>query len=118
MTTLCATNKELLELRENLGCSQEKLSQLIGVSLRTVVRWEAGDSCPNFLGKEKIDNLIKILEAVKGIIKKGKEKEWFNMPHKELRNRTPLDILISTPGYEGVQKILNLLGSLEYGIPV
>jgi transcriptional regulator with XRE-family HTH domain len=34
--------KQLVELREKLGLSQQALSQLLGVSLQTVWRWEKG----------------------------------------------------------------------------
>lgn len=38
----------LKRLRDELDMSQEDFGRVIGVSVRTVSRWEAGDSTPTF----------------------------------------------------------------------
>ena len=39
--------KNISELRKNLGISQEKLSEEIGVSRQTISNWELGETYPN-----------------------------------------------------------------------
>ncbi len=41
-------NSPLKALRAELGMSQEDFGRSIGVSARTVSRWEAGDTLPTF----------------------------------------------------------------------
>lgn len=38
----------LKKLRDELGMSQEELARHLGISSRTVSRWEAGDNVPTF----------------------------------------------------------------------
>lgn len=38
--------KEIKELRDKLGISQERLAEMLGVSSRTIQNWEAGGTIP------------------------------------------------------------------------
>jgi DNA-binding transcriptional regulator YiaG len=46
------------ELREARALSQEALARLVGVSVRTVARWESGISQPSPLALEKLQQTI------------------------------------------------------------
>lgn len=107
-------NRQVHELREKFGCSQELMGHLIGVSGRTIARWEADQSGLSHLAKQRVDELKNILRKMEGIIQQGKEAEWLNTPNETLRDKTPLEII--TQGYEGIQEVSNLLGRLEWGI--
>lgn len=52
----------LKKLREELDMSQEEFGRHIGVSARTVSRWEAGDSTPTFTVAQmkSLDLLLKL----------------------------------------------------------
>lgn len=52
----------LTEIRTRLGMSQEDLSRKLGVSWRTIQRWESGLSKPTGLYKEKLERFIKRAE--------------------------------------------------------
>lgn len=47
-------------LREEQSLSQEALARLIGVSVRTVARWENGQSKPSPLAAEKLQRVAPI----------------------------------------------------------
>jgi len=46
--------KDIRSAREAQALSQEALARLIGVSVRTVARWESGISQPSTLAWEKL----------------------------------------------------------------
>ena len=52
----------LKKLRDELDMSQEEFGRHIGVSARTVSRWEAGDSTPTFTVKQMklLDHLLQL----------------------------------------------------------
>lgn len=52
------TGKEIREWRKQMGLTQERLAQLIGVSFQTVNRWERGIFKPSNLAIEKVQLLI------------------------------------------------------------
>ena len=106
---------ETLQLRENVGCSQEQLAHLIGVSVKTISRWEQKESHPSLLARQRIMEIQKVLQRTKELFKPGKAGEWLNMPNEILDGRTPLEELAQGP--EGIRRVLNLLNKLEWGIP-
>lgn len=47
MDTISASRNKLPEIRKNLGISQSKLASLIGITKRTLIRWEKSDQSPD-----------------------------------------------------------------------
>lgn len=109
-----AISKEIQDLRTVFGCSQEMMGRVIGVSGKTIARWESEENHPNFLAKQKIDELQIILIKMEGVIKKDKQSEWLNTPNEALAKKTPLEVIMQ--GRQGIQDVLHLLGRLEWGI--
>lgn len=60
------TRKRIKRLRQKLDMTQEEFAKYIGVSWRTVMRWESGDSQPSNLALEKIEKLEKKDESQNG----------------------------------------------------
>jgi DNA-binding transcriptional regulator YiaG len=56
------------ELRHQLDLSQEKFALRLGVSLRTVSRWENGQTKPSPLAMEKIANLQRQINGSRSVI--------------------------------------------------
>ena len=108
--------KDILTLRKKLGCSQEKLARIIGITSTTISRWENNKSIPSTLANKGIRELEKIIDKMDGVIKKGKEAEWLNTHHGELDNDTPLEVISKGP--EGAREVLGLLEGIEQGLPV
>jgi len=108
-------NKKIHTLRIKFGCSQEMLGHIIGVSGKTIARWEGDKNNPSFLAIQKVKELQTILDKMDGVIKKEMEKEWLNTPNESLGNKTPLEVI--GQGSSGIQEVLRLLGRLEWGIP-
>jgi putative toxin-antitoxin system antitoxin component (TIGR02293 family) len=106
--------KEICELRTKLNCSQETMARILGVSSKTVVRWEGNESHPSSLARQRLSELQKVVKKMQGVIKRGKEAEWLNSPNEALGGKTPLEEMMSGP--EGIGEVLHLLGRLEWGI--
>ena len=88
MSTLTKSkHNNIHELRLKFSCSQETMGHIIGVSGRTIARWEAHENHPTFLAREKITEMREILTKIQGVIKKGKESEWLNTPNESLGNK-------------------------------
>lgn len=54
---MVSLQKQLKTLRQRRAISQEELARLIGVSVRTVVRWEQGYSQPSPLALARLQAL-------------------------------------------------------------
>lgn len=109
-------NKNVTTLRKKYNCSQVVWARMIGISEKTVSRWETNKSSPSSLASNKIKEFDKILNKMKGVIKRGKESEWLNTPNDELNNNSPLEAILKGP--EGVQEVIDLLCRIEWGVPV
>lgn len=53
---------ETLQLRKEVKCSQERLARLIGVSVKTISRWEQEESHPSLLARQRITEIQKVLQ--------------------------------------------------------
>lgn len=101
-------------LRAALGLSQEALAQALGVSSRTVARWEEGAATPSSLAQTRLRLLAEIQEKARRLFK-GKEAEvWLRTPNPLLAGQAPLDRLRSPGGLEAVREFL---GRIEWDIP-
>lgn len=105
---------QVLATRSELGLSQEALAQTLGVSSRTVARWEDGAASPSPLAMARLRILAEIHQKVRKLFR-GKEAEaWLRTPNPMLAGQSPLEHLRAPGGIEGVR---DLLGRIEWGIP-
>ncbi|MBD1909220.1 MULTISPECIES: helix-turn-helix transcriptional regulator [unclassified Leptolyngbya] len=65
-------------LRQHLNLSQEKFAAQLGVSFKTVNRWENGHSLPSPMAMKLLEELLKSTgEAEKGLLQQDFSKgEW------------------------------------------
>lgn len=109
-----STHEQVLTIRAALGLSQEAMAQALGVSSRTVARWEESATRPSPLASSRLRLLAEIHEKARKLFK-GKEAEaWFQTSNPALGGQTPLERLRKAGGLEEVR---DLLGRIEWGIP-
>ncbi len=106
--------KEVKQIRSSLGCSQEILAGIIGVGTRTIVRWEHNETSPHQLAIEKMRRIEKLIQRLAEVFEHKEAIEWLNTANQSLEGRTPLKEIAYNP--EGIEKIINLLGTIEWGI--
>lgn len=104
----------LTRIREQLGLSQESLAQALGVSARTIVRWEGQTSIPSHLARDRVERLTELLRLAEQVFPQSSIAPWFSSRNPSLGGRTPLEVL-ATRG--GLDEIYHLLGRMAWGIP-
>lgn len=100
------------KLRASLGLSQEVLSNVLGVSVRTVVRWEREGDEPPPLERERLEWVSELVEIARTIMEDVDVGRWFRTPKAALGGRRPVDLLGSL---RGLQQIQRLLESIRWG---
>lgn len=75
--------ERLLEYRNSVGLSQEKLAEKIGITRQTISKWETNQSTPDF---DKIIPLCEVLGITTEELIKG-EKEEKNLKLEELKQK-------------------------------
>ena len=113
-TQIADVGEELHGLRKALGLSQEELARLLGVSNRTVSRWESCTGRPNSLTLGEIRRWQAVTERLKEVFKPAAVPRWFHSPNQALGDKTPLEVAAAPDGEE---ELLDILGQIEWGIP-
>jgi transcriptional regulator with XRE-family HTH domain len=93
------------ELRNLLGTSQEKFAQLIGVSFRTVSRWEHGAATPDPQVMRWLLRLYYIVQQYSSYDQKDLLR-WLTTPHHKFKNFPPVDLIGSEYGTSELQSWL------------
>ncbi len=95
------------ELRSRLSAhpdrpiSQQRLSQMLGVSISTVARWERGGT-PEIRFRHKLNRLTKILNEIGDVIYPEDRLEFFEKENPTLLGMRPIDLLDTNDGSHAV----------------
>ena len=87
-----------MTLRKKLDLSQEEMAHLMGVSMRTVARWETGGVEPEPLLQRKLCGLKLVVEALKNVGEAKDIVEWLETPEPRFHEQPPMDLLASAYG--------------------
>jgi transcriptional regulator with XRE-family HTH domain len=101
------------QLRQRLDFSQAAMAQVIGVSSRTVSRWEEGSTRPSGLAKEKLEKIEALVELIERYIKQEARAEWLQTPNPAFGGKSPAEVLQS-PG--GMDRLIEFFRRIEWGI--
>jgi DNA-binding XRE family transcriptional regulator len=102
------------ELRATLGLSQETLANILGVSWRTLARWEEGGGEPSKRVEEKLRKLRQCANSLSAAIQAERIPQWMHLPNEALGGNAPRDVLLED---EGIDRVARVAGWLEWGIP-
>lgn len=100
-------------IRTALQLSQEALARILGLSVRTIVRWEREGEEPPPLERERLDLIYEVAEIAKDIMKPQDLPIWFSSPKEALLGRRPLDLLSS---FKGIRQVHDLLEKARWGL--
>ncbi len=98
-------------IRTELGLSQEALAQALGVSPRSVARWEEGDVNPSPLAASRLRLVAEIHEKASRLFEPGEVAAWLQTPNSALQGLAPL-ARMHAPG--GLEEVRDLLGRIEW----
>lgn len=106
--------KSILKLREALSLTQEDLAQLLGVAVRTVSRWEQGESAPQPLALKEVYRWQRLIDRLCETFRPDALPTWFHHPNEVLGGKTPWAIARSE---DGAEQLAELINQIEWGIP-
>jgi putative toxin-antitoxin system antitoxin component (TIGR02293 family) len=69
------------------------VARVIGTNPRTVSRWISAEVVPRREARERLLELIAVLERLSGILRPSSAHDWLFMPNPELDNYKPVDLL-------------------------
>lgn len=101
------------ELRSTLRLSQERLAKIVGVSTRSIARWEHDEVAINPYTLGKLAMINACVHEAKTIMNPDEVVRWFNSKIPALDGDKPIDLL-SQP--EGIEMVHRTLCELKYGI--
>jgi putative toxin-antitoxin system antitoxin component (TIGR02293 family) len=101
-----AAGAVIRRLRDALGLSQEVLAGVLGVSVRTVVRWEREGDEPPPLERERLEWMAELVDVARTIMENEDVGPWFKTPKAALDGRRPVDLLGSLRGLQQIQRLL------------
>lgn len=108
---------EIRELRRRLSpdpdrpLSQQRFSELLGVSWSTVARWERGGQ-PDPQMARKLIRLQRALDALGEMVKLEYRLAFFVQHHPLLLNLRPIDLLDTN---DGAERLIGLLEGAQTG---
>ncbi|MEA2642601.1 MAG: hypothetical protein QOF51_3995 [Chloroflexota bacterium] len=81
-------------LEQGTGLSEEELAAALGTSRRTLQRWRAGTAYPQQLARQRLAELLRLLERVQGTFdSENAVRVWFNSPSRYLAGITPAEAI-------------------------
>lgn len=107
---------ELKELRKELGLKQEDMSRVIGISTRTLARWETVDTIKAHVYNQKRILKLKVLEQL--LLEEfelDEIEEWLTMPNEALDGHSPIKEMLYND-MDGLDSVINLLESIKHGV--
>ncbi len=100
-------------IRSTTRLSQEAFARALGVSMRTVVRWEKEGDAPPHLEKERLELIHELVQTAAEMMEQCDIPAWFSTPKEALSGERPVD-LFST--YRGIQQVREILEKTRWGI--
>lgn len=109
---------KIKKIRSNLGFSRARLAQIIGISDKSIYRWEHGTGIkPHYDSALRISKLKELEEKLLDTFTRENAKKWLNTPNRALGSRTPVKTISAADTPEqGVQVIIDLLINMESGV--
>ena len=72
---------------------QADIARVLDANPRTVARWMQGDTEPRPDARERLLELIAVLERLSGVLKPAAAHDWLFTPNPLLEHHKPVDLL-------------------------
>ena len=97
---------------EALGLDRKALASCLAVNVKTIERWQEGQSEPNETVLRLLEKLEGLYRLANRLLKKGSQPAWLHSPNEALGGTTPISLLVKGE----IDPVRNALGMLEWGI--
>jgi transcriptional regulator with XRE-family HTH domain len=82
---------EIVQAGRRLGLTQEQLATALGVTIRTLLRWENGQDAKQMSSKTR--DLRELLSRMDNYVVAPKEKAWLSSPLEAFGGRSPQELI-------------------------
>ncbi len=104
----------VLRMKESLKLTEQELSDILGVSPRTLIRYKEKRKRFSPVESDRAYRYAKIFANAIDVFGGEEEaREWLHIPQTGLGGRVPLDMMRTEAG---AQEVEDLLGRIEYGV--
>ena len=80
-------------IRLALGMPRSKFARLLGRSERAIIDWESGKAQPQGLSRQRIRELQRLTEALRGLFDVKTLGEWFDTPNSAFGGLKPIEVI-------------------------
>jgi len=100
-------------LKEALGLTNAGLAGLLGVTARTLARWDEKGRLDPVSG-DRLDRAARLLETAVAVLEdEGAAASWLRRPQRALGGAIPIELASTDIGTRAVEA---LLGRMEHGV--
>lgn len=80
-------------LRRLLALPRSKFARLLGRTERAVIDWESGKAQPQGLSQQRLRELQRLTEALRGLFEGNALGQWFDTPNHAFRGLKPIEVI-------------------------
>jgi DNA-binding transcriptional regulator YiaG len=84
---------KVASLRLLLALPRSKFARLLGRTERAIIDWESGRADPQGLSQQRLRELERLTEALRGLFKLDALGEWFDTPNRAFGNLKPIEVI-------------------------
>ncbi len=113
------TRADVADLAERLGnvshrvgLDQADLARVLDMNPRTIARWLGRESQPRPQPRERLLELIAVLEQLAGVLKPDAAHDWLFTPNPTLDHHKPVEFLRASDG----RRVLGAIDGLAEGV--
>jgi putative toxin-antitoxin system antitoxin component (TIGR02293 family) len=100
------------EALEETDLAQNEAARVLGTNPRTLGRWLRNEASPRSESRERVLELLAVLERIKGVLRPEAAHDWLFMPNAALSHNKPSDML-----HDGqYREVLGAIDALGEGV--
>jgi predicted transcriptional regulator len=106
------TPLDVLRHCRELGLDTGLLASCLGVSGKTIGRWEKGAVEPGLSARRNLEKLEATYQVIKKLLRKKAWQTWLHSPNETLSGERPIELLRRGE----IERVREALGMIEWGI--
>lgn len=104
--------KRLRNVSHRVGLDQADLARVLEMNPRTIARWLGRESQPRPQARERLLELIAVLEQLSGVLKPDAAHDWLFTPNPVLDHHKPVELLRAGD----CRRVLGVIDGLAEGV--
>jgi transcriptional regulator with XRE-family HTH domain len=84
---------QVAQLRLQLSMPRNKFARLLGRTERAIIAWESGKANPQGLSQQRLHELGRLTEALRGLFKADSLGRWFDTPNAAFGGLKPIEVI-------------------------